>query len=321
MISIVFVGRNDNYGGNFEERLLSTTRNNFAEFERRGIDAELVFVEWNPIEDEPLLSLKVAEAIPRARCLVVDGALHDLISENRFIKVYEFHAKNIGVRHARGDLLLLSNPDNFYGDDILDFLQRGEFDPQTFYRAGWIDIETAADVNRADMNDHFAWNRPPYTGASGDFVLCAKTLFDRVDGYREDILFSNTHVDGILVQAFYDITKRVSKIGHTYHLTHGREQQAKRRVKFEWKQVDRTPQRTYGFDSLLLETPLAPRITRLSLPDPLAREARARAPVDPRVPAVYRPAPPGLRMLKRNFLQARYAISRLLNARPSAEER
>jgi len=174
VISIVFVGRNDNYGGDFEQRLLSTAHHNMRRLTERGVEAELIFVEWNPIEEEPLLSEKVATAIPQARCFVVDGLVHRLISGNRHLKVFEYQAKNIGARQARGDWLLLMNPDNFFGDDILDFLQTGDFDPGTFYRAGWIDIESETDVNRTDLTDFYAYDAPPYPAALGDFFFCAK---------------------------------------------------------------------------------------------------------------------------------------------------
>ena len=54
MISIILVGRNDNYGGNFEDRLFSTLDYNSRALSERGIEHEIVFVEWNPVPDEPL---------------------------------------------------------------------------------------------------------------------------------------------------------------------------------------------------------------------------------------------------------------------------
>ena len=108
MISIVIVGRNDNYGGDFEDRLLATARYNLDELEKRGIEVELIFVEWNPLADRPLLSERIAATFSRARCIVVDAAVHRLISQNRYIKVFEYHAKNVGAKRAKGDWLLLT---------------------------------------------------------------------------------------------------------------------------------------------------------------------------------------------------------------------
>ena len=68
MISIVFVGRNDNYGGDFEKRLFDTVTYNTNLLEQAGIDYELIFVEWNPKVLRRLLSKKIARRYPRARC-------------------------------------------------------------------------------------------------------------------------------------------------------------------------------------------------------------------------------------------------------------
>jgi hypothetical protein len=288
MISVVIVGRNDNYGGDFESRLFATTRYNFAEFERRGIEAELIFVEWNPLSDRPWLSQDVAAAFPQARCFVVDGSVHRLISQNRYIKVFEYHAKNVGAKRAQGDWLLLTNPDNFFGSDVLDFLQAGAFSPDTFYRAGWIEIDDESDVDRTDLIDVHATDGRPYCRASGDFFFCAKSLFDRVGGFREDLTFTNTHKDSILCHAFYDVTKNVRKIGTTYHLKHTRDGAAKRRLQYDWKKVDRRPQDTFGLAGLCVETVNRPQISTLSLPDELLKEAKIRQPVEPIVPRDYR---------------------------------
>ena len=135
MISIVIVGRNDNYGGDFEGRLFATTQYNLDALATRGIANELIFVEWNPLPDRPLLSHKVASAFEQAHCIVVDGVVHRHVSRNRHIAVFEYHAKNVGARRASGRWLLLTNPDNYFGRNILDFLEQGALDPDTLYRA------------------------------------------------------------------------------------------------------------------------------------------------------------------------------------------
>jgi len=140
-------------------------------------------------------------------------------------------------------------------------------------------------------------------------------MFDRLGGCREDLPFTNLHIDGILCLTFFDHTKRVRKVGNTYHLTHGRPGAAQRRLRYEYRNVDRTPQRSYGFADICVETPVTPRITRLTLREDLRGEAEAREEPEPRIPSAYQTAPPGLGKAKRHFLQARYALSRRLNRR------
>lgn len=284
MISIVIVGRNDNYGGNFDERLFATSEYNLGALADRGVDVELIFVEWNPIADQPLLSTQVAQSFPQARCFVVDEAVHRLISENRYIKVFEYHAKNVGAKRAHGDWLLLTNPDNYFGADILDFLRDGAFDPKTAYRAGWINIETAGEIDDPHREDHYKGDKPPFFGASGDFLLCQRDLFDAIGGFREDLTFTNTFKDAILMLALHERTGRVRKIGNTYHLSHEREGAARRRLEFDHTKADRTPQASYGLDGVCIETEIEDRVCALTLPPDLKRQADEKEPVEPLVP-------------------------------------
>jgi hypothetical protein len=287
MISIVMVGRNDDYGGDFSSRLLRTTRYNLCQLERRRIEHELVFVEWNPRTDRPLLSRTVVEAFGCARCLVVDGAVHRLVSGNRHIQLFEYHAKNAGVRRARGEWIPLTNPDNFLGAETLAFLEAGQFDPEEPCRAGWIEVAGEGEVDAPDRSDRYADDPSPYLCASGDFFFCARILFDRIGAYREVLPLTNTHKDSILCLAARDLTGRTRKVGNTYHLRHPRDDQSRRRIKYDFSRVDRSPQATYGLEECV-EVASAPRITTLLLPESLAGRARRRRPPEPRVPRRYR---------------------------------
>ncbi len=307
MISIIICGRNDNYGGNFNDRLFSTVSYNLAEFRRREIACELIFVEWNPVEGTPLLSDEIAERYPEARCFVMGELIHRLVSENRHISVFEFHAKNAGARRARGDWLLFTNPDNFFGSDVFDFLQKGELDPRAFYRAARVQIDGFEDVGRPDLVDPSPDSKPPYGGAAGDFILCHKHVFHRLGGYREDLAFSNTHMDSILnIQMFEDL-KQTYKIGLIYHLRHERDQHSIRRIDFDFGKVSTPPQPDYGRVDAK-ETQLGrPEIIELHLPDHLAAEAMNKAPVDPVIPDYLRREPepgPLKRLFSRMFSRA-----------------
>ncbi|MDA4846424.1 hypothetical protein [Hoeflea poritis] len=288
MISIIIAGRNDNYGGDFEDRLFSTSRYNVDALRAHGIEFELIFVEWNPLPDRELLSEKVMDAFPEARCIVVDGAIHRLISENRHIAVFEYHAKNAGAARAKGDWILITNPDNFLGGDVLQFLQQGAFDANTLYRAGRIDIADETLVDSPDLEDDFAHEDAPFFGASGDFIFCSAELFRQIGGFREDLKFTNTAKDVIFCQSAFERTGQAVKIGCTYHLSHGRPQHTSRRIVFAWHKVSRLPQKTFGLadDDVIATT--HGRITRLTLPDHLLGAANGRQPPDPAVPHEYR---------------------------------
>ncbi len=304
MISIIICGRNDNYGGNFNERLFSTVSYNLAEFRRRQIACELIFVEWNPVEGTPLLSEQIAERYPEARCFVMGELIHRYVSENRHISVFEFHAKNAGARRARGDWLLFTNPDNYFGEEVFDFLQKGALDPLAFYRAARVQIDSFEDIGQLDLVDPSPEAKPPFGGAAGDFILCPKQVFDRLGGYREDLAFSNTHMDSILNIQMFEELQRSYKIGLIYHLRHERDQHSIRRIDFDFGKVTATPQPNYGLAGADEKQLRSPQIIELLLPEHLAAEAMAKAPVDPVIPEYLRRQPepgPVKRLFSRLF--------------------
>ena len=299
MISIIVVGRNDNYGGEFEARLFATVGYNLEECAKRGIDCELVFVEWNPLADRPLLSHKVTETFDQARCFVVDEVIHRSVSQNRHIALFEFHAKNAGARRARGEWLLLTNADDYLGREVLDFLQQGNFDPDTLYRAGFIDIEGAGEIDHPELIDAHFDDPPPFCYASGDFMFCSRSLFDRVGGYREDLAFTGLHMDSVFCHAVTDMTGRVRKVGKTYHLRHGRDEMSRRRLNYDWLKVDRSPQADYGLAKDCVTEEIAPRVTGLNPSAALLQAVAGKEPPEPQVPPNYRPPGWLLRRIRR----------------------
>ncbi len=106
-LSIVVTGRNDNFGGDFNERFFRALRFNHEQLCRRGVDYELVFIEWRPIDRMPHLAELLLAEFPeltrgRLRAYVVDPRYHDALSQNSTVQFHEFIAKNVGIRRARG---------------------------------------------------------------------------------------------------------------------------------------------------------------------------------------------------------------------------
>ena len=291
MISIIFAGRNDNYGGHWNDRVLDTMQFNGRLLEERGIEFEYVYVEWNPLPDKPTFAEQLEARFPFVRCVVVEPLVHQWVCGNKTIAVMEFHAKNVGARHARGDWLLLTNPDNYFGDEVLDRLA-GPLDPDTYYRAGRTDITSTDEIGAAHLEESCPDDKPPYPWGAGDFTLCSKALFDRAGGYREDLTFTNTHKDAILVATLFDLTGKTVKSGTTYHAVHVREMHAQRRVEFKWKAASRVPQSSYGHDDIVVAHDVGDRLTRLTLREDLREQAAARVvppAVVPRELSMHRP--------------------------------
>src|SRR5438874_9971581 len=54
-VSFVTWGRNDGYTPDYRRRVDRAAHYLAAQLDRAGIDSEIVFVEWNPVPDRPLL--------------------------------------------------------------------------------------------------------------------------------------------------------------------------------------------------------------------------------------------------------------------------
>src|SRR5262245_59191176 len=97
-LTIVLTGRNDNFGGNFNERLFTALAYNHRLLTEAHVDYDVVFVEWSPVPDRVLLSdllrCHVPELANRLTTYEVDRRYHDAFSQNPTIRFHEFIAKN-----------------------------------------------------------------------------------------------------------------------------------------------------------------------------------------------------------------------------------
>jgi hypothetical protein len=235
-VSIVFTGRNDGYGGDFVERFLTTLRFNSRELCARGISHEFVLVEWAPPPDAPLLiDLVDAQCPPSVtasfRDIVVDAAYHTAVNLNPRVPYQEFIAKNVGLRHARGEYVVSTNCDVFFGRPILDRLQRRELEAGILYRAPRWDLKAEVadrpvDWAELDDPDNLARPRrtlePPYfRGAAADFIALDRATFERLGGFNEVYRLTRVGIDGnLLTQAVACGVSMLDIGGPVYHIDH-----------------------------------------------------------------------------------------------------
>lgn len=235
-VSIVLTGRNDGYGGDFIERFFRTLRFNLQQFLARGITYELVFVEWAPPHDRPLLVERVFDEVPElapASCAwyAVDGQYHDALSLNPRLKYLEFSAKNVGIRRARGRFILTSNCDVFFGRRICDVLEQQALMPEVLYRAPRHDIELPPGCEAIDwsvLEDPAVLAgpahrlKPPFMGsATGDFVLLDRASFHGIRGFNEVYRVARIGIDRNLLVKAIATGIRIEDIGGpVYHENH-----------------------------------------------------------------------------------------------------
>src|SRR5882672_7207788 len=75
-ISIIVVGRNDNYGGDFSLRLKITMDWNLKQLP----GAELIYVEWNRIREKERDCEWIEKRYPAARCYSISNEVHQTIT-------------------------------------------------------------------------------------------------------------------------------------------------------------------------------------------------------------------------------------------------
>ena len=136
MLSIVIAARNDGYGGDFLGRLRISLQVIAELTKTYGVETEVVIVEWNPPSDRPRLS--EATVIPdglRLRIVTVPAELHSSVDGAELMPMFEYRAKNVGIRRASGSMVLVTNPDIVFSAAVIDQIGKENFERGRFYRA------------------------------------------------------------------------------------------------------------------------------------------------------------------------------------------
>jgi hypothetical protein len=235
-VSVVLTGRNDGYGGDFVDRFFRTLRFNLHQFLSRGITHEVVFVEWAPPQGRPLLVERAFDEVPElaptnASWYVIDPRYQDALSLNPRLEYLEFPAKNVGIRRARGEFILTSNCDVFFGRRVFEVLERRALVAGVLYRAPRHDIDLPSGRATIDwdlLEDPAVLAGPahqlkqPFMGsATGDFVLLDRASFHKMRGFNEVYRVARIGIDRNLLVKALSLGIRIEDIGGpVYHANH-----------------------------------------------------------------------------------------------------
>jgi len=143
-LSIVAASRNDNHGGDILQRMKIFVNGLIAQTNRHRLPAELIMVEWNPPEDQPLLQ----HLLPKPengdfltmRYVVVPKEIHQRYKRANEIPLFQMIAKNVGIRRAKGEFILCTNIDLLFSDPLFRMLASRKLAHDTFYRANRCDV-------------------------------------------------------------------------------------------------------------------------------------------------------------------------------------
>lgn len=166
-VSFVIAGRNDDYGGDFNDRLTNSVNQLSYLAEKFGLPAEYVVVNYNPLPEKPPLQ----EAIRwpknrkhlRIRIITVPSEVHRQLEEPHVRKplpLYEYLAKNTGIRRAQGEYICAVNPDILFHPGIIKWLAKKPLRKTSYYRTDRCDFRKPAQPAPSNPALLTAWLKP-----------------------------------------------------------------------------------------------------------------------------------------------------------------
>jgi hypothetical protein len=228
LLSVVLVGRNDDFGGDFNGRMFAAVDFNHQNLEAAGIPHEYILVEWNPLPGRPYLAELVGRQFPWwQRRYVVDPEWHSRLSVNPKLVFMEFFAKNVGIRRAGGRFILTTNTDIWLSREVVRTLPR--LRPGTLYRTTRVDLkrEIGYDGMTYEVLEHpesflrsNVLTRDYYSNASGDFLLLDGETLRGLRGFNEVFRQAKIHKDSNFCVHARRRGVPVDVIGQVYHLDH-----------------------------------------------------------------------------------------------------
>jgi hypothetical protein len=224
-VSFVTYGRNDGYTPGYAARARRATACLARQLDHAGIDSEIVFIEWNPPADRPLLIelLEVPDRLRHVtvRAFIVPRECHDRFPRSQEAGFYAGEAANAGLRRARGRFATPKASDSFFSQEVIDLIARRDLDPDTMYR---IDRHDVAIENESiwDLSDDallaklgtlpsspHAWIdqkahwglRNLHTNACGDFTLMSLAYWHYLRGHPADRWGLSLDIDSLVMHA------------------------------------------------------------------------------------------------------------------------
>lgn len=220
-ISIIVVGRNDNYGGDFSDRLKASLAWNLKNIPNH----ELIYVEWNPVEGKESDCIWIEKNHPNAKCYIVSREIHAKLSTNPNIPMMEYYAKNVGFRRATKDWILSINADICIGKDVAKNISKAN--PNRVYATHYQNMnwngQTITEQYLADPNFQLTKYSADNTlgGVVGNLVFTNGSNWLKATGYDETLSSVRAGVDTDGLKQLFSLGVTPGVIGTHYHFDHG----------------------------------------------------------------------------------------------------
>ena len=197
MLSSVIIARNDNYGGNLNERAVYCL-NSFIK-----LCDEVIYVDWNSPNNISLFT-EIKDYVEKT------GRIRHIQVTNEFVfnlglpsgsqAVVEVLARNIGIRRAKGDFIISSNI-----DIIAPLKLTFQLDENCFYIIARRDIslEELRQINNPQeylFSNYDGYFCHGYSGINkqdvwsiidccGDFQLASRKIWFDIRGFEEQMVY------------------------------------------------------------------------------------------------------------------------------------
>ena len=233
-LSIVVVGRHDNFSKGFEERAQNFL-DTIADHSRKLplANFEIAFVDYGTPRETTSLSktLKINKAIKgKIRFIVVPVESHVKLTKrmNQTLSFYEYIAKNIGIRRSTGKFILTTNPDDLISIDFFEMIEREELTDGLLYRANrWSckedtkkvlsvqeiveKLQSPWEIKKQNLSARCPTNikktvwfsdaqtlkSEAWPCGAGDFLMLSKEMWRAVQGFNE--FPGNANVDALFL--------------------------------------------------------------------------------------------------------------------------
>jgi glycosyltransferase involved in cell wall biosynthesis len=159
-LTLVVTSRNDDHGGNLLNRAQIFVNTFMSQVEKYHINAELVFVEWNPVPNKRRLYqlLKWPHSSCEVRVIEVPHRIHRKFKHSDSLPLFQMIAKNVGICRARGKFVLSTNVDVVFSEKLAAFLGSGILDADLIYRIDRYDVGNKVPL-RASLQTQLAYCR------------------------------------------------------------------------------------------------------------------------------------------------------------------
>jgi hypothetical protein len=170
--------------------------------EEFALSCEIIVTVWNApdfkiapsdIRISPTISVRIIQT----------GDLHSRVPNPNGFRFREMRAKNVGIRRARGEFVLSTNPDDIFSSEMMCFLSARSLEHGHFYRANRHDTRSGevyricwptgckpvgasqAEIRTPERNAAPYAQNMLHFNASGDFLLMARDDWFLIHGNPE----------------------------------------------------------------------------------------------------------------------------------------